>query len=80
MRYRPYDYQKAAIRWVMDKPRSCLFLDCGLGKSSITLTAIRHMIDDCEISNALVVAPKKVAESTWTDETEKWDHTKGCGW
>lgn len=61
----------------MDKPRSCLFLDCGLGKSSITLTAIRHMIDDCEISNALVVAPKKVAESTWTDETEKWDHLKG---
>ncbi len=74
MIYKPYDYQKAAIKWIIDKPKSALFLDCGLGKSSITLTAIQQLIDDCEINRALVVAPKKVAETTWTEEAEKWEH------
>ena len=74
MIYKPYDYQKAAIEWIIDKSKSALFLDCGLGKSSITLTAIQQLIDDCEITRALVVAPKKVAETTWTEEAEKWEH------
>ena len=74
MMYKPYDYQKAAQRWIVDKPCSALLLDMGLGKSVITLTAIRQLIDDGDINNALVVAPKKVAESTWTAEAEKWDH------
>lgn len=77
MIYRPYGYQKAALEWVLEKPYCALFLDMGLGKSVITLTAIRRLIDDCEIDNALVVAPKKVAESTWTAEAEKWEHLKG---
>lgn len=74
MNFKPYEYQKAAIQWVMDKPRCGLLLDMGLGKSVITLTAIQQLIDDCEISRALVVAPKKVAETTWTAEAEKWSH------
>lgn len=74
MIYRPYDYQKVALRWVLEHPRCGLFLDMGLGKSIITLTAIQQLIDDCEISKALVVAPKKVAETTWTTEAEKWEH------
>ena len=77
MKYRPYEYQKAAIQWVLDKPCCTLFMDMGLGKSSITLTAIRRLIDDCEIGSALVVAPKKVAETTWTEEAGKWDHLRG---
>lgn len=76
MIYKPYEYQKAAIKWVLDKPNCALFMDMGLGKSSVTLTAIQQLIDDCEISTALVVAPKKVAESTWTAEAEKWDHLR----
>lgn len=77
MKYTPYNYQKRAVQWVIDKPRCCLFLDCGLGKSVITLTAIQQLMDDCEISRTLVVAPKKVAETTWTTEAEKWDHLQG---
>lgn len=77
MKYKPYDYQKRAVQWIIDKPRCSLFLDCGLGKSSITLTAIQRLMDDCEISRTLVVAPKKVAETTWTTEAEKWDHLQG---
>ena len=77
MEYRPYEYQKTAARWVMERMRCCLFLDMGLGKSVITLTAIQDLIDGCEIGSALVVAPKKVAETTWTQEARKWDHLRG---
>lgn len=77
MIFKPYDYQKAAIEWVLDKPKCGLLLDMGLGKSVITLTAIRRLIDDCEIDRVLVVAPKKVAETTWSTEAEKWEHLHG---
>ena len=77
MEYRAYEYQKTAERWVLEKERCCLFLDMGLGKSVVTLTAILDLIDGCEISSALVVAPKKVAETTWTQEARKWDHLQG---
>lgn len=74
MIYRPYEYQAKATRFVIDHPNCGLFLDMGLGKSVITLTAIQDLIDNCEISRVLVVAPKKVAETTWTTEAAKWDH------
>ena len=74
MIYRPYDYQRTATQWILDNPSCGLFLDMGLGKTVSTLTAIQQLIDDCEIERALVVAPKKVAETTWTTEAAKWDH------
>lgn len=77
MIYRPYDYQRTAMQWILDTPRCGLFLDMGLGKSVITLTAIQQLIDDCDINRALVVAPKKVAETTWTSEAAKWNHLQG---
>lgn len=64
------------MQWIIDKPRCGLFLDMGLGKTVSTLTAVRQLIDDCEIERVLVVAPKKVAETTWSTEAEKWDHLK----
>lgn len=77
MVYKPHDYQRTAMQWLMDRPASCLFLDMGLGKTVIVLTALRQLIDDCEINRALVVAPKKVAETQWTDEADKWNHLRG---
>ena len=74
MIYKPYDYQRTAMQWIMDKPHCGLFLDMGLGKTVSTLTAIQQLIDDCEVSRVLVVAPKKVAETTWSTEAEKWEH------
>lgn len=74
MRFEPWEYQKRAIQWVVDKPRCCLFMDMGLGKSVCALTAILRLIDSCEVAKALVIAPKKVAEATWTSEAAKWDH------
>lgn len=74
MKFIAHEYQKKGIKWILDKPRCCLFWQMGLGKSVVTLTALQQLIDYCEISRALVVAPKKVAESTWSTEAEKWDH------
>lgn len=74
MIYKPYDYQRTAMQWIVDKPKCGLFLDMGLGKTVSTLTAIQQLIDDCEVSRVLVVAPKKVAETTWSAEAEKWEH------
>lgn len=74
MRYKPYDYQRTAMQWILDNPRCGLFLDMGLGKTVSTLTALQELLDDCSISRILVVAPKKVAETTWSTEAEKWDH------
>ena len=77
MIYKPYDYQRTAMQWIMDKPHCGLFLDMGLGKTVSTLTAVQQLIDDCEVSRVLVVAPKKVAETTWSTEAEKWEHLHG---
>lgn len=77
MLYRPYDYQKTATRWILEHPRCGLFLDMGLGKTVSTLTAVQQLIDDCEVDKVLVVAPKKVAETTWTTEAAKWEHLGG---
>lgn len=77
MKFTPHDYQRRAIEWVKERPRCALFLEMGLGKSVITLTAIRQLLDDFAISRVLVVAPKKVAESTWGAEASKWEHLSG---
>lgn len=76
MRYRPYEYQQTAMQWIKQHKRCGLFLDMGLGKTVSTLTALQELMDECEVSRVLVVAPKKVAETTWSTEAQKWDHLK----
>ncbi|WP_127837217.1 DEAD/DEAH box helicase [Clostridium prolinivorans] len=77
MKYTPYSYQQYAASWIIDKKYSALFLDCGLGKTVITLTAILALLYDYfEITKVLVIAPLRVAHSTWDEEVAKWDHLK----
>lgn len=77
MIYTPHEYQKYAIQRVINTKKCGLFLDMGLGKSSIALTAIRHLrYDMWQVHKTLVIAPKKVAEGTWMNEAKKWDHTQ----
>ena len=72
-----HDYQVFGYKHIMNTPYCGLFLDMGLGKTVTTLTAINSLIyDELEISNALVVAPKRVAETVWSSECSKWDHLK----
>ena len=71
-----HKYQEKAIDFVISHRESALFLQMGLGKSVITLTAIQELIDTIEVSKVLVVAPKKVAESTWVQEAASWEHLR----
>lgn len=71
-----HKYQEDGVRFIIEHPGAALFLEMGLGKSVTTLTAISDLIDDLEIEHVLVVAPKKVAESTWAQEVAKWEHLK----
>lgn len=78
MKYSPHDYQTYAIRFIEEHPVAAILLDMGMGKSSITLTAIGNlMFDSFEISKVLIIAPLRVARHTWPEEIEKWDHLKG---
>ena len=75
MLYCPHEYQRYAIDFIESHPISALILDMGLGKTSITLTAISDLMFDCfEISRVLVIAPLRVAAMTWPDELRQWDH------
>ncbi len=77
MKFNPHDYQKYCISRCITDDKLGLFLDMGLGKTIITLTAINDLkYNRFLVYKVLVIAPKKVAEDTWTREQEKWDHLK----
>ena len=78
MRYEPHDYQQYAISYIEAHPVAAVLLDMGLGKTSITLTALNDLLfDRFEIRRVLVVAPIRVASFSWPAEIEKWDHLEG---
>lgn len=77
MIFRPHAYQQHCIDQILRIKKLGLFLDMGLGKTVTTLTAIRELkYNRFAVRRVLVIAPKKVAEGTWTREKEKWDHTR----
>ena len=77
MKFIPHPYQQYAINRVVSDPAVALFLEPGLGKTVITLTAIKELqAYRWDVFRPLVVAPKKVAEATWATEAAKWDHLK----
>ena len=78
MKYAPHEYQAYATDFILTHPVAAILLDCGLGKSVITLTAIHELcLNRFEISRVLVIAPLRVARDTWPDEIRKWDHLRG---
>ena len=77
MEFKPHEYQKRAIDKITELPAVGLFLEMGLGKTVITLTAVdRLMFEEFAVSRVLVIAPLKVAEDTWSREAGKWDHLR----
>lgn len=76
MDFHPHEYQKIAIQRIIDHTHYGLLLDMGLGKTVSTLIAIEQlMYDQFDIKKVLLIAPKKVAESTWAQEANKWSET-----
>lgn len=77
MKYKAHNYQKYATDFILNNPVAAVFLEMGLGKSVITLTAIEELIyNRFEVGKVLVIAPLRVARDTWPAEIEKWDHLK----
>ena len=77
MKYTPHDYQDYAANQLLEKPECGLLLDMGMGKTVVTLTAIDELLHDrFEVTKVLVIAPLRVAEDTWSKESQKWDHLK----
>lgn len=74
MIFNSHPYQQRAKEFVMDNHYAALFLDMGLGKSVIALTAASELIDSLEVERVLVISPKSVAWNTWSEEARKWDH------
>ena len=80
MKFFPHDYQSYCTEYIKTHPVAALFLDMGLGlgKTVITLTAIKVlMLETFEVSKVLIFAPLRVARDTWPAEIEKWDHLQG---
>ena len=78
MRYNPHEYQRYATEYIETHPVAAVLLDMGLGKTSITLTALNNLLfDSFKVRRILVIAPLRVARNTWGAEIEKWDHLKG---
>lgn len=74
MKYEPHEYQRYATRYIENHPCSAVLLDMGLGKTSLTLTAIADLLfDSFEVHKVLVIAPLRVARDTWSAELQKWD-------
>ena len=77
MKFVPHAYQRYCIERIIQEPYLGLFQDMGLGKTVETLTAINDLrYNRWAVSRVLVVAPKKVAEATWSNEAAQWDHLR----
>lgn len=74
---RLHEYQKYCVNKILNTKNLGLFLDMGLGKTLISLTAIKElMYNRFSVNKVLIIAPKKVAEATWQNEIEKWGDLK----
>lgn len=71
-----HDYQRRSADMIVNNFNCGLFLDCGMGKTVSTLTAIQELREIGFIDKVLIIAPKKVAQVTWKDEINNWEHLK----
>jgi len=85
MRFSPHQYQRTALEWLIkrtilgspEESGAALFLDPGLGKTSITLSWLRLLSGMKLQKAALIVAPLRVIYSVWPQEVRKWDQFRG---
>lgn len=71
-----HEYQHKAVDFIINKRRCALYLDLGLGKTVTTLTATSDLLDSFAVNRVLVIAPLRVANSVWQQESQKWQHLK----
>lgn len=71
-----HEYQRRTVDFIKARRRCGLALEMGLGKSVSTLTATADLLDGCMVDRVLVIAPLRVANSVWAQETRKWAHLR----
>ncbi len=71
-----HEYQVKTIAHMLEHPQSMLWLDMGLGKSVVALTTITTLLDQMKVYGVIIVAPLRVVQTVWRQESKKWDHTK----
>lgn len=76
MRYVPREYQKRIVDAIVNNERTAIYAGMGMGKTSATLEALRRLKESDDCFPVLIVAPLRVAQSTWPDEVQKWDDFK----
>lgn len=74
-----HPYQNRAVDFITDvagnTANGCaLWLDMGLGKTVSTATAANDLLMGLEVGRVLIIAPKRVALTTWPLELRNWDH------
>ena len=70
--WQPHAYQKKAVKFLLEHAASALFLDPGLGKTSITLAAVKLLKQKKLLDKVLLIAPLRVCYSVWPKEVSKW--------
>ena len=71
-----HGYQERCVKHIINTKKNALWLDLGMGKTLSTLTAIADLADMFEIHKTLIIAPLRVANTTWHKELLNWEHTK----
>jgi SNF2 family DNA or RNA helicase len=72
VQWNPHEYQKKAVKFLLDNKSAALFLDPGLGKTSITLEALRQLKKNKEVNKILLIAPLRCCTAVWAAEIQKW--------
>jgi SNF2 family DNA or RNA helicase len=70
------NYQRRAVKFLKDNPCSGMFVDMGMGKTISTLTALADLLRKGQVKKVLLIAPLRVCQGVWKQESRKWDHTK----
>lgn len=73
--FTPRAYQDLIIGHALEHPRCGIYAGMGTGKTVSTLTAL-DILELVEPGPTLVLAPLRVAQSTWPDEVRKWEHLR----
>ena len=77
MREQMHSYQNYCVKFIEEHPEAMLILEMGLGKTIISLTAIKDlMYDEFAVQKTLVIAPLRVARDVWPQEKDLWSHTR----
>lgn len=76
MKWTPKPYQFEAVKFLLQNCNAGIFLDPGMGKTSVSLATITHLRQTGHVNKVLIVAPIRPMYKVWPDEIKKWDEFK----